>query len=362
VISGALPSGLTLTSSGAITGTPTAAGTANFTVGVIDSGSSSATQTYSLIISSGSTVLTITTGSTLPPGSVGTFYSQSLSASSGVTPYTWSLASGALPSGLSLSSAGAITGTPTSSGTVSFTARVTDATSLSAAQTFSLTVGTPQVFTSAVRVPQIVDGAGWATGFSIINTDQVPVTFTFQFWSDNGSALPFPILNGTPGVLFGTLAPGASYFAQSPGISSTLQQGWAEVASSGKIGVTAIFQFGLGSSQDSLGSAIASLSGQSILMPFDNTLGSVTAIAIANTNPTQPLTVSMQFETDGGAQSASSIILPPHAHLAVAVPVINPAVAGFRGSIKFTAPSSDIAVVGLEFTSTGRFTSLGTFQ
>ena len=35
---------------------------------------------------------------------------------------------------------------------------------------------------------------------------------------------------------------------------------------------------------------------------------------------------------------------------------------GGRGSIKFTAPTADIAVVGLEFTSTGQFTSLGTFQ
>ena len=189
-----------------------------------------------------------------------------------------------------------------------------------------------------------------------------PVTFTFQFWGDNGAALPFPILNRMPGVLSATLAPGASFFAQSPGISPTLQQGWAEVASSGKIGVTAIFQFSIGGPRDSQGSNIATLSGNSILMPFDNTQGNVTAVAIANTNPTQSLTVSLLFETDGGAQSAGSIVLPPHAHQAFVVPLNNPAVAGFRGSIQFTAPSSDIAVMGLEFTSAGAFTSLGAFQ
>jgi hypothetical protein len=240
--------------------------------------------------------------------------------------------------------------------------KVVDAASSSATQTFSLTVGSSQSFTSALRVSQIVDGAGWNMRFAIINTDQVPVTFTFQFWAQNGSLLPFPILNGTPGVLTGTLAPGASFFAQSPGTSPTLQQGWAEIASSGQIGVTTVYQFNDGSPRNSLGTEIATLSGNSILMPFDNTQGNSTAIAIANTNSTQALTVSLLFETDGGAQSTSSVVLQPHTQQTFVAPTLNPAVEGVRGSIKFTAPTADIAVVGLEFTSTGQFTSLGTFQ
>jgi len=241
--------------------------------------------------------------------------------------------------------------------------KVVDAAFSSATQTFGLTIdSSTQSFTSALRVPQLVDGAGWNVRFAIINTDQVPVTFTFQFWGQNGSLLPFPILNGTPGVLTGTLLPGASFFAQSPGTSTTLQQGWAEIASSGQIGVTTIYQFNDGGPRDSLGTEIATLSGNSILMPFDNTQGNVTAIAIANTNSTQALSVSILFETDGGTQSTSSLVLQPHTQQTFVVPVLNPAVAGFRGSIKFTAPTADIAVVGLEFTSTGQFTSLGTFQ
>jgi probable HAF family extracellular repeat protein len=306
--------------------------------------------------------VTITAPPTLPLGAVGTFYSQSLSAVGGIPPYSWSLVSGALPSGLSLSNSGRISGNPTSVGTLSFTMKVVDSASSSATQTFSLTIGSSQSFTSALRVPQIVDGAGWNVRFAIINTDQVPVTFTFQFWSQNGSLLPFPILNGTPGVLTGTLAPGASFFAQSPGTSLTLQQGWAEIASSGQIGVTTIYQFNDGSPRDSVGTEIATLSGNSILLPFDNTQNNVTAVAIANTNSTQALTVSMLFETDGGAQSTSSLVLQPHTQQTFVAPTLNPKVAGSRGSIKFTAPTADIAVVGLEFNSTGQFTSLGTFQ
>lgn len=318
--------------------------------------------TVNFTIAATSSPVTITTPPILPLGAVGTFYSQSLSAVGGIPPYSWSLVSGALPSGLSPSSSGQISGNPTSVGTLGFTMKVVDAVSSSATQTFSLTVGSSQSFTSALRIPQIVDGAGWNVRFAIINTDQVPVTFTFQFWDQNGSLLPFPILNGTPGVLTGTLAPGASFFAQSPGTSPTLQQGWAEVASSGRIGVTAIYQFNDGSPRNSIGTQIATLSGNSILMPFDNTQGNVTAIAIANTNSTQALTVSMLFTTDGGGQATSSVILQPHTQQTFVAPTLNPAVAGSRGSIKFTAPTADIAVVGLEFTSTGQFTSLGTFQ
>ncbi|MEO8050391.1 MAG: Ig domain-containing protein [Acidobacteriota bacterium] len=334
-------------------------GTASITVQNPGGGvSNSATFTIGGI----SSPVTITTPPTLPLGAVGTFYSQSLSAVGGTPPYSWSLLSGALPSGLSPSNSGHISGNPTSAGTLGFTMKVVDAASSSATQTFNLTIGGSQSFTSALRVPQIVDGAGWNTRFAIINTDQVPVTFTFQFWGQNGSLLPFPILNGAPGVLTGTLSPGASFFAQSPGTSTTLQQGWAEIASSGQIGVTAIYKFNDGGPRDSLGTELATQSGNSILMPFDNTQGNVTAVAIANTDSTQALTVSMLFETDGGAQSTISLVLQPHTQQTFVAPTLNPAVAGLRGSIKFTAPTADIAVVGLEFDSTGQFTSLGTFQ
>jgi len=306
--------------------------------------------------------LTITTNPTLPAGAAGTFYSQTLKATGGGPPYAWTLVSGALPQGISFSSSGAISGTPTSSGTLSFTVKVTDSAATSATQTFSITIGTSLTFSSAYRIPQIVDGAGWVTRISIINTDQAPVTYTFRFWGDNGAAMPFPILNQAPGVLSGTLAPGASFFAQSPGTSSTLLQGWAEIATSGQIGLTSIFQFSIGSPRDSQGSSISSLSGSSFLMPFDNTQGNVTSVAIANSNGTQPLTVTMNYVTDGGAQSSTSIVLQPHAHQAFVVTANNPLVAGFKGAIQFSAPSADIAVMGLEFTPAGAFTSLGAFQ
>jgi hypothetical protein len=71
---------------------------------------------------------------------VGTAYSQTLSAS-GTAPYTWTIAKGALPGGLSLdASSGSISVTPTAAGTSSVTIQVTDSTKATASAAFTLTV------------------------------------------------------------------------------------------------------------------------------------------------------------------------------------------------------------------------------
>jgi hypothetical protein len=69
---------------------------------------------------------TVTTTS-LPNGTVGTAYSQTLTAA-GATPITWSIDTGSLPGGLTLSTAGVISGTPTTANTFNFTVKATNAT------------------------------------------------------------------------------------------------------------------------------------------------------------------------------------------------------------------------------------------
>jgi hypothetical protein len=67
-------------------------------------------------------------------------YSQSLAATGGTAPYTWNIASGTPPPGLSLSGTGVLSGTPTTAGDYTFTVRATDAASQTATQSLDITV------------------------------------------------------------------------------------------------------------------------------------------------------------------------------------------------------------------------------
>ncbi|MHC4712533.1 MAG: putative Ig domain-containing protein, partial [Planctomycetota bacterium] len=146
VVSGNLPAGLSLNSlTGEISGTPTTAETANFTVEVADSANPSDSDQQALSITIYDD-LDITT-SILPDGTEGVAYSQTLAATGGLTPYTWSVVSGSLPAGLSLnSSTGDISGTPTTAETANFTVEVTDSQAVpdSDQQALSITVNPSQ--------------------------------------------------------------------------------------------------------------------------------------------------------------------------------------------------------------------------
>ncbi len=115
-----LPQGLTLTSDGILTGTPTKAKTTSFTVQVTDATYALATKNLSLQIVKGVKFKT-----KLGKGKVGTPYAATLQATGGISPLTFSLIGGALPPGLSLDPAtGHIVGTPTTAGTFNFQVRV----------------------------------------------------------------------------------------------------------------------------------------------------------------------------------------------------------------------------------------------
>jgi hypothetical protein len=143
IVSGALPAGLTLGSStGKITGTPTTAGTYTFTTKVVDSKGNSDTSICTIVVEAPPVDLECgTCGAS--KAFVGSSYSATLSASGGSGSYTYSLASGSLPPGLSLSSAGKITGSPTKAGTYTFTTKVVDSKGKSDTATCTIVVSSP---------------------------------------------------------------------------------------------------------------------------------------------------------------------------------------------------------------------------
>lgn len=136
ITSGSLPPGFLLEQSaggaypiGTIYGTSNTVGTYNFTYQVIDSSylPQVANANFSITINPVSSSFNVLSGS-LPTGEVGLGYNSFVSASGGAQPYTFSLASGALPPGLMLNTPapGSISGNPTTAGDYNFTIQVTD--------------------------------------------------------------------------------------------------------------------------------------------------------------------------------------------------------------------------------------------
>src|SRR5262249_46116228 len=117
------------------------------------------------------------TPTTLPAGTMGTAYSQTLTASGTAGPYTFSISGGALPSGMGLTADGVLSGTPTTFGTFNFIAKATDPSGCMGTQNYALSIG---------NCPTITVNPTTAT---------LPAGTTFTAYSQNltasGGALPY---------------------------------------------------------------------------------------------------------------------------------------------------------------------------
>src|SRR6266481_236805 len=165
----------------------------------------------------GPTPLSVTTTS-LPNGTQSVAYNQSLAAAGGAAPYSWSLMSGLLPAGLSLSAMGQITGTPTTVGTSTFTVLVTDSSSpvQTATRAFSITIvassGCPCSIWPNTAVPAVADVGpgspvelgvsfradvnGYITGIRFYKGAANTGTHVGNLWSSSGALLASATFTG----------------------------------------------------------------------------------------------------------------------------------------------------------------------
>jgi large repetitive protein len=188
-LSGPAAAWMTVSATGALSGTPPAAGASTVTVAVADESGQQATRQLPITVRAPLAVVAMT----LPAAIQGRSYAAQLVASGGNGVYSWSLAGGTLPAGLTLTAAGAITGTPTDGGEFSFTVQVTDGASRVATRPFSLTVS---------RAPTIQTGG--------LPVGDVGSAYAAQLQATGGTgAYTWSIIEGTlPGGL--TMSPSGS--------------------------------------------------------------------------------------------------------------------------------------------------------
>jgi len=197
-VSGLWPLGLGMSSAGVISGTPLAvtALPVNVTVRATDIYGCSSTQEVSIVVCP---VIT-PSPSTLPNGTVGSPYSQIITALVGVVPYTFSISSGSLPAGLSIDSlTGIISGTPTSSANAVFTVRVTDLLGCSGTRSYSVTPVCPTITVSPTSLANGVVGTAFSQTVSASGS-----TGPYTFAVSSGALPSWASLNTSTGVIAGT--------------------------------------------------------------------------------------------------------------------------------------------------------------
>jgi len=201
--SGTLPAGLTLSSGGVLSGTPTQTGTFTITVKATDSnGCSGIGANYTLTIAC--PAITVTNPA-VSSGTAGTPFSQTFTQSGAVGTATFSLASGTLPSGLTLSASGVLSGTPTQSGSFTITVKVTDSNGCT---------GTGPAYTLVITC-QTITVTNPANNSGTVGS---PFSATFTQSGANGTAtfttsstLPAGLTLSAAGVLSGTPTQSGSF-------------------------------------------------------------------------------------------------------------------------------------------------------
>jgi len=196
-----LPAGIAFnTATGTFSGQTSATGAYPLTVQATLANYAPATQSLTLYVANGTLGIAQTS---IPVAIAGTQYQTTLTATGGLAPYTWSLASGTNAPWLSINaSTGALGGTPTAVGTFTVAAQVSDATNAPPlARVFTLTVAAPL----SVSTGSLAPGAPSAPYSQTLTASGGQAPFTWSL-GPNSPPLPPGLTLSTSGVISGTIA------------------------------------------------------------------------------------------------------------------------------------------------------------
>ncbi len=219
----------------------------------------------------------------------------------------------------------------------------------------------PPVTSVMTRViSQIADGSGWKTTFVLVNPGNQPVQFSMVFRDPVlGDPMEVPLAGIRTTAEYADVIPvGGVRIFQTDGSSAGIVQGWAEIVSSGPIGGTVIFgeqaNGGLGS--EATVQILPSV-GERFVLPFDNTSGFATGLALLNKSlTTNALTTVTVRDENGRWLTTEYLQLNARTGTSFVLTDNFPSTQNLRGSIEFSG--ADLSALGLLFNPLGSFTSM----
>ncbi len=220
----------------------------------------------------------------------------------------------------------------------------------------------PETSDASVRtkkVAQIADGGGWKTTFVLVNSGTQPAPFAVVFKKADGTALSLPL----PGIgvrqeYSDVIPAGGVRTLETEGTTNPSVDGWAEVVSSGPVAGTVVFAQKGSSASNSEGTVqlVPSL-GEPAVLPFDNTLGFLTALALLAENDSEgPLLTVVVKDEYGQRLSTQYLQLKARTRQVSYLISLYPITADRRGSVEFEG--ARISMIGLRFNPMGSFTSI----
>lgn len=208
-------------------------------------------------------------------------------------------------------------------------------------------------------IPQIADAADWKTTIVLANPGTQPVPFSLSFRQAGGAPLKLPLLGAGPQSEYADTVPaGGVRILHTAGTSSPLAQGSAEVVSRGPLTGVAVFRQRSPAGLDSEGAlAIAPAAATRVLLPFNNTGGFQTAVALVNEYPapSAPLALVLRGE-DGRFLGSAPISLDTGSRHAFRIADLFPAARDRRGTLEISGPG--FSAFALRFNPAGSFTAI----
>lgn len=210
----------------------------------------------------------------------------------------------------------------------------------------------------------VAAGGGWLTSISLVNTSSSPVTANVVFHTNDGSVLNLPVAgNGASKSAAAVISSNALLVIDTVDQSSnTLQTGWAEVLASGALDGFAILRYAGSDGTASEGTIpLQTQFPSKLILPFDNTSGFSTGLAIANLAANGARVLATIWDRSGSQIGSESINLVADGHGGYMLPDLFTETTGQGGTIEFQNPDGGgLAAIGLRFSPQGTFTSVPT--